>query len=355
MDTSPLTARSLQKPYHIKADEFGRAYKDYLSDFRTWKHQSHAQKWLIFPRNIGPNLSIDETAFTNGDLYTVISNKDAHGRKGALVSIVRGTKVEDVVAAIQKIHWYLRCKVREVTMDFSEGMRQIVLECFPSATITLDRFHMQQLVSDAMQELRLKHKKEEQKFQNEQRKLFKEQLKEMYERSLKRRKKNKKDKRGRKPIRKNKAFVPERLSNGDTIPELLSRSRYPLMVSGEKWTTTQKERISLLFERYPDLKEAYSIVHSLRMIFSNPKTTWISAYESMQKWYEKGKAFANDSFNTAADTIRDREDEVLNYFINRATNASAESLNSKIKQFRAQLRGVVDLDFFLYRLSMIFG
>ena len=178
MDTSPITARSLQKPYHIKADEFGRAYKDYLSDFRTWKHQSHAQKWLIFPRNIGPNLSIDETAFTNGDLYTVISNKDAHGRKGALVSIVRGTKVEDVVAAIQKIHWYLRCKVREVTMDFSEGMRQIVLECFPSATITLDRFHMQQLVSDAMQELRLKHKKEEQKFQNEQRKLFKEQLKE---------------------------------------------------------------------------------------------------------------------------------------------------------------------------------
>lgn len=131
-------------------------------------------------------------------------------------------------------------------MDFSEGMRQIVLECFPSATITLDRFHMQQLVSDAMQELRLKHKKEEQKFQNEQRKLFKEQLKEKYERSLKRRKKNKKDKRGRKPIRKNKAFVPERLSNGDTIPELLSRSRYPLMVSGEKWTTTQKERISLV-------------------------------------------------------------------------------------------------------------
>ena len=127
------------------------------------------------------------------------------------------------------------------------------------------------------------------------------------------------------------------------------------MVSGEKWTTTQKERISLLFERYADLKEAYSIVHSLRMIFSNTKSTWISAYESMQKWYDKVKAFANDSFNTAADTIRDREDEVLNYFINRATNASAESLNSKIKQFRAQLRGVVDLDFFLYRLSMIFG
>ena len=355
MDTSPITARSLQKPYHIKGDEFERAYKDYLSDFRSWKHQPHAQKWLIFPRNIGPNLSIDETAFTNGDLYTIISNKDAHGRKGALVAIVSGTKVENVVEAIQQIHWYLRCKVREVTMDFSEGMHQIVLQCFPYATITLDRFHMQQLVSDTMQELRIRHKREEQKAQNEQRKLFKEQLKQKYEQSLKRRKKNKKDKRGRKPIRKNKAFVPERISNGDTIPELLSRSRYPLMVSGERWTATQKERINLLFERYPDLKEAYSIVHSLRMIFSNSKATWISAYESIQEWYKRVKAFANDSFNTAADTIHDREDEVLNYFINHATNASAESLNSKIKQFRAQLRGVVDLDFFLYRLSLIFG
>lgn len=72
------------------------------------------------------------------------------------------------------------------------------------------------------------------------------------------------------------------------------------------------------------------------MIFSNPRATWISGYESIQKWYEKVKEFGNDAFNTAADTIRDREDEVLNYFLNRATNASAESLNSKIKQFRAQ-------------------
>lgn len=140
-----------------------------------------------------------------------------------------------------RIHWYLRCKVREFTMDFSEGMHQIVLLCFPYATITLDRFHMQQLVTDSMQELRLKHKKEAQKEQNEMRKLFKEQLAEKYERSLKRRKKGKKDKRGRKPIRKNKAYVQERLPNGDTLPELLTRTRYSLMVSPEKWTPTQKE------------------------------------------------------------------------------------------------------------------
>ncbi len=49
---------------------------------------------------------------------------------------------------------------------------------------------------------------------------------------------------------------------------------------------------------------------------------------------------------SARDAIRSREDNA---------NASAESLNSKMKAFRAQLRGVSNLPFFMYRLSTIFG
>lgn len=39
----------------------------------------------------------------------------------------------------------------------------------------------------------------------------------------------------------------------------------------------------------------------------------------------------------------------------RGTNAGAESFNSKIKGFRALLRGVSDLYFFKFRLCAIFG
>jgi len=49
--------------------------------------------------------------------------------------------------------------------------------------------------------------------------------------------------------------------------------------------------------------------------------------------------------------IMSREDEVLNYFSNRPTNAAAESLNAKMKGFRSQLRGISDLPFFMYRLG----
>lgn len=56
------------------------------------------------------------------------------------------------------------------------------------------------------------------------------------------------------------------------------------------------------------------------------------------------------------DTIRFYVDEILNYFDGRKTNASAESLNSKIKCFRAQVKGVIDMPFFMYRfLATVLG
>ena len=350
MDTFPITARSLARPYHIKGDDFERAYKEFLSGYRTWKDLTHADKWLIFPRNIGHRLSIDETSMSDGELYTIVSNKDTNGKKGALVAIVKGTRIEDVKNALERILWCLRAKVLEVTMDLSESMRAIVLGTFPYARITVDRFHVQKDCYEAMQQLRVKHRREEQRALVEAR----EQHRLRNKRNKARRKKGKKDPRGRKPNRTNQKFQPERLSNGDTRCELLARSRYLLMVPGNCWTPSQKERARLLFELYPNLKTAYSLCHSLRMIF-NQKITPESAHESLKDWYNKVTDFNDDNFNTVSATIYTREKEIINYFIDRQTNASAESLNAKIKNFRAQLRGVVDVKFFLFRLSLIFG
>lgn len=351
MDTCPITARSLARPYHIKGDKFEREYKEFLSGYRTWKELSHAEDWLVFPPNIGPYLSIDETSLSDGELYTIVTNKDAHGKKGALVAIIKGTNVDNVTSALNRIHWYLRAKALEVTMDLSESMRAIVQEVFPYATITVDRFHVQKDCYEAMQQLRVKYRRKAQRELIEAR----EQHKLRNKRNKLHRKKGKKDPRGRKPKRANLKFQPERLANGDTVCELLARSRYLLMVSSNKWTASQKIRARLLFKLYPDLETAYGICHSLRMIFSNKNATPQSAHESLKAWYNKVTDFDDDNFNTVSATIYQRETEIVNYFINRHTNASAESFNSKIKTFRAALRGVVDVKFFLYRLSLIYG
>ncbi|UKK51799.1 transposase [Prevotella sp. E13-17] len=157
-----------------------------------------------------------------------------------------------------------------------------------------------------------------------------------------------------KPIHSNAAYHPERLKNNETKAELLMRSKYLLMVSPEKWTPNQRERAEILFELYPDIETAYSLTHSLRMIFAQ-KCDKEAGRKSIKKWYAKVSEFDNKAFNDIAAAMYDREDEILNYFVNRSTNASAGPLNAKIKDFRAQLRGVIDKKFFIFRLVKIFS
>jgi transposase len=139
----------------LSIKEFEAQYKNHLSGFKTWNQKDHADKWILFENNIGEKLSIDEIAVTNGELYTVVTNKKAKGGKGSLVAIVSGTKSTDVIAILKKIPIEIRNTVLEVTLDMSNAMDSIIKGSFPRVTIVTDRFHVQQLVSEAVQEIRI--------------------------------------------------------------------------------------------------------------------------------------------------------------------------------------------------------
>ena len=49
----------------------------------------------------------------------------------------------------------------------------------------------------------------------------------------------------------------------------------------------------------------------------------------------------------------DKSTQIINYYINGFSNARAEALNSKIKDFRRNLRGVKNQTYFLFRLKNI--
>jgi len=118
--------------------------------------------------------------------------------------------------------------------------------------------------------------------------------------------------------------------------------------------TKPKLRASILFQLYPDIKEAYSLTHSLRMIFNRNRTKDESQL-SLARWYDKVDSSGFKNFNVIASTLYEHYDEVLNFFNNRSTNAFAESFNAKIKQFRVQLRGVIDSKFFFFRLVKVYA
>ena len=100
MDNYPISSKSLEKHYHIDGDQFGQQYKDHLSDYHQWDQKEHAQEWILFPDNLGSYLSLDETALSNGDLYTILTNKAAKGQKGALVAMIKGTRAESVIEVL---------------------------------------------------------------------------------------------------------------------------------------------------------------------------------------------------------------------------------------------------------------
>jgi transposase len=72
-------------------------------------------------------------------------------------------------------------------------------------------------------------------------------------------------------------------------------------------------------------------------------------------WYRKVEESGFKNFNIVLKTITINYNSILNYFNNRSTNASAESFNAKIKAFRSHFRKVRKIDFFLFRLSNLFG
>ena len=281
---------------------------------------------MIYPENIGEFISIDEVSLSKGELYTYLTNKKGRGKKGTLIACISGTKSQDIIDVIQKITLENRMKVKEITLDMANNMNLVAKMCFPNASIVTDRFHVVKLVTDALQHIRIEQRWAEIKKENQ---------------AIKDAKAN------------GERYIPEVLSNGDSPKQLLARSRYIITKSKSDWTKNQEQRANLLFKLYPNIEIAYK--HSMEFRNMYKLASAINAKEKMEHWIEQTKTLAFDHFNTAANSIRNHLETILNFFNNRNTNANAESFNSKIKLFRSNLRGVTDIKFFLFRLEKLFA
>ena len=118
-------------------------------------------------------------------------------------------------------------------------------------------------------------------------------------------------------------------------------------------TFNQAKRATLLFKQYPVLEQAYKLNLEFRAIYECP--TKDIATNTMTTWLEKVNKSEIKEFSTVANSINYHWDNILNFFDNRSTNAHAESYNAKLKLFRANLRGVKDVKFFLFRLEKLFA
>jgi transposase len=326
VDTRIDTITNISSFYGVNASKLNRHYKKKISGFKDWDQKPHAQEYLIFPENIGPYISIDEVSLSQGELYTFVTNKAGKGRSGTLIASIKGTLSKDIIEVLSKLNKSQRLQVKEVTLDMAKNMEVAVKTIFNNAILVTDRFHVVKLAMEALQHIRINERWKEIDKENEEIKLAKKE--------------------GRK-------YINEELGNGETPKQLLARSRYILVKTVEYWTDNQTQRAAILFKRYPHLERAYHQVLAFRSIYK--EFNIVNAKTKFNNWIADINNNDYKEFNTVANTVKNNLNNILNFFVNRNTNANAESFNSKIKLFRANQRGVVDVTFFLFRLNKLFA
>ncbi|WP_293955809.1 transposase [Sphingobacterium sp. UBA7855] len=160
-----------------------------------------------------------------------------------------------------------------MTPDPAGNMGIIARQCFPGDVQITDTFHVPQLATQVLQEIRIKHQCEALDNENQRIGACKNA---------------------------EETYFPEILCNGNTIKQLLSRSRYLLYKSEHQWT----QELSWIF---------------------NSNSDKIYAFRRLAKWADKVEHADFKSFNTVSRTINTHHKRILNCFDKKNTNASAES------------------------------
>lgn len=321
VETTALSIKHIAQMYCVNGKYFADLYRNKLSGYAEWCEAELCSGFYFNAANIGPYMSLDETCLSNGEVWTFLTNKDGHGGRGTLAAAIPGTKSDEIISAlIGAMGKSLRRKVKEVTCDLSPSMMLIAAEVFNNAHVVNDRFHVQQVYNEAVDEIRV----------DIRRQLIAED--------------NARD----------KSEPSVTYSNGETMRQILARSKHTLMMAQNKWTDMQRHRANILFKHYPILKDAYRLAMELRRIF-NMKISPTKAMGKMNEWYEKVMSLGNNNFRSVIKTFKNHAPTILNYFRRRATNASAEAFNSKVKIFRSQMRGIRDRDFFIFRLVKLYA
>ena len=327
IEKSPIEISTVARANKLKSNTLNKQYKNILSGYSEFKNKQEKQikeESFVFAENFTEDMGIDETGLIDGELYTLVINKKAKAKKGSLAAIIKGTKSSIITRAItDKVPFEKLVKIKEITLDLSNSMDWTARQIAPNGLHTYDRFHVQQIISEAVQSLRvnLRWKAIE---QEDEEVLKAKQL--------------------------NVKYTPKIFSNGDTRKQLLARSRYFLFKPSNKWTKTQKNRANILFKEYPELLESYN----LSMYFRNCYEYKNKKYR-FEDWIEKVESTDLNKMKVAAQTIKRHLGGILNYFQNRATNAAIESFHSKLKLFRQRIRGIVDKAFFFFRIIQYFA
>lgn len=90
---------------------------------------------MLFSKNIGEYVSIDDVSLSQGELYTFVTNKNGRGKKGTLLASIKSTLSKDTIKVLQIVPLSSRKLVKEVTLDMARNRETAIQTCFPDANL----------------------------------------------------------------------------------------------------------------------------------------------------------------------------------------------------------------------------
>lgn len=177
-------------------------------------------------------------------------------------------------------------KLETVTMDMSAGYRRAVLDNAPQATIVFDRFHVQKLAGEALDQVR--------------RQIVREVGDSEFDRAIK-------------------------------------RSRWPLLKNAEDATEKDGRKLSDIERDYKPLYRAYLLKEALRKALSR-KQPW-RARRELKQWIGWAARSRLEPFKRLANTIRKHLEGIVAYVELQLTNGLVEGINAKSRMIARRAFG----------------
>ena len=249
-------------------------------------------------------LGLDEIALRKGhDHFIVLVTERRADGTVALLGVLPDRKKETVVAFLRSIPLRLRATITDVCTDMYEGYTNAVKEELRQARVIVDRFHVAKAYRACADALR------------------KEVL----------------------------GDLKAQLTKDEY--QFLKGTMWPFRRAPNDLTPEEKERLALLLETAPDLRQAYDLREKLTAVFDRAHSK-ASGTAALKRWMKQVRASSLTCFDSFLKTLTNWLDEITNYFVARLTSGFVEGFNNKVKVLKRRCYGITNLTHLFQRLSL---
>lgn len=221
-------------------------------------------------------LGIDEISLKKRHKQFVLVISDI-SRK-CILAVLPDREKKTLVNWIESLSPQRRNAIRFVSIDMWAPYYQAAQSHLPHATVVVDRFHVMKQLNTRLTQLRTNYQKQ---------------------------------------------CTPE-------IQKVLKGSRWILVRNRAELSSEQEDQLTNILKLCPDLRTLYLLKEDFRTIFEKV-TCREKAARFLHAWIRKAEATGDKYLARFLTTLKNWQDQILNYFIERITNGFVEGINNALR------------------------